>query len=307
MPTIAYDLPVRDFIGALDATGHVTHTQHRKSKITFHHNGGRLSHEGVLSVWQVRPASAHFNFDAVGSCAQFVRINEYAWATGSTDGNQQSISFEMANLTLGPEWNVAEITWRRAARLAGWIHARVFGWRPTRESIVVHHYWSSTMCAGPYIDKVYDQILSVAQASYDAFASGGAPDEGDEVSWDKELTNAEGYTDKAGNLVAATEMKVDQLRRPVPVFGENRTTDLPTEISYLPHNFAVVNTKLDGLTAAVNYLAQKLAEGGGATAEELKAAVREAIEDGIVQVDVEVRQRHEAAVANIVSADETQA
>lgn len=181
MSTIAYDLPVRDFIAALDATGHVSHTQHRKSKITFHHNGGRLSHEGVLSVWQVRPASAHFNFDAVGSCAQFVRLPEYAWATGSTIGNQESISFEMANLTLGPEWNVAEITWRRAARLAGWIHARVFGWRPTRESIVVHHYWSATTCAGPYIDKVYNQILAVAQESYDAFASGGTP-EGDDVN-----------------------------------------------------------------------------------------------------------------------------
>lgn len=169
---IAYDLPVRDFIAALDATGHVSHTQHRKSKITLHHNGGRLSHEGVLSVWQVRPASAHFNFDAAGTCAQFVRLPEYAWATGSTQGNQESISFEMANLTLGPQWNVAEVTWRSAARLAGWIHARVFGWRPTRESIVVHSYWSATTCAGPYIDSVYNQILAAAQKTYDDIING---------------------------------------------------------------------------------------------------------------------------------------
>ena len=78
--TIAYDQPVLDLIDELSATGHVTHTQHRKSKVTLHHNGGRLSHSGVLSVWQVRPASAHFNIDGLGTCAQFVKVNEYAWA-----------------------------------------------------------------------------------------------------------------------------------------------------------------------------------------------------------------------------------
>lgn len=179
---IAYDRPVRDFIAALDATGHVSHTQHRKDVVTLHHNGARLSHEGVLSVWQVRPASAHFNFDAIGSCAQFVRLPEYAWATGSTPGNQRSISIEMCNETVGPEWKVAEATWKSAARLTGWIHARVFGWRPTRDSVVVHKYWSATACAGPYIDGVYSQILAIAQQSYDAFAAGGAPDDGDDMN-----------------------------------------------------------------------------------------------------------------------------
>lgn len=172
---IAYDLSVRDFIAGLDATGHVSHTQHRKNKVTLHHNGGRLSHEGVLSVWQVRPASAHFNVDAGGTVAQFVRINEYAWATGSTPGNQDSISIEMCNETVGPEWKVGEATWKGSARLAGWIFARVIGARPTRDTLVRHKYWSATECAGPYIDKVYEQILSYAQQSYDAFVSGGVP------------------------------------------------------------------------------------------------------------------------------------
>lgn len=172
MTTIAYDLPMRDFIAGLDRTRHVTHTQHRKTRVTLHHNGGRLSHEGVLSVWQVRPASAHFNIDAAGTAAQYVRVNEYAWATGSTPGNQQSISIEMCNQTLGPDWVVSETTWRSAARLAGWLFARVIGTRPTHDTLVRHKYWSATACAGPYIDRVYDQVLLAAQQSFDRIVHG---------------------------------------------------------------------------------------------------------------------------------------
>lgn len=175
--TANYDHPLLNFIDRLDATGHVTHTQHRKDIVTLHHNGGRLSHEGVMSVWTNREASAHFNVDAKGTAAQFVRLNEYAWATGSTTGNQRSISIEMCNETIGPEWRVGELTWHAAARLAGWIHAKVFGYRPSRETLVVHHYWSSTACAGPFIDSIYDRILETSINYYNQFTAGhGGPE-----------------------------------------------------------------------------------------------------------------------------------
>lgn len=178
MTTIAYDLPMLDLIDELDATKHVSHVQHRKSKVTLHHNGGRLSHYGVLQVWQVRPASAHFNVDGPGTCAQFVRVNEYAWATGSTEGNQDSISIEMCNESLSPDWVVGESTWRAAGRLAGWLLARVIGERPSRDNLVVHKYWSATSCAGPHIDKVYNQILAVAQQTFDAIVHGIVTEKG---------------------------------------------------------------------------------------------------------------------------------
>jgi len=172
MTTINYDLPVKDLIAGLDATGHVTHTQHRKTHVTLHHNGGILSHEGVLSVWQTRPASAHFDVDRPGAVAQYVRVNEYAWATGDTEGNQRSISIEMSNETGGPNWSVAEATWKSAGRLAGWLFARVIGTRPTEDTLVVHKYWNATDCAGPYIDRVYSQILTIARQTYDRIVSG---------------------------------------------------------------------------------------------------------------------------------------
>lgn len=172
MTAIAYDLPILNLIAGLDATEHVTHTRHRKTKVTLHHNGGRLSHQGVLDVWKVRPASAHFNCDAPGTVAQYVRVAEYAWATGSTIGNSDSISIEMCNATLAPDWVVGEATWRSAARLAGWLFARVIGERPNRANLVLHSYWSATDCAGPYIRRIYDQVLVAAQQSYDRIVHG---------------------------------------------------------------------------------------------------------------------------------------
>jgi N-acetylmuramoyl-L-alanine amidase len=294
--TIAYDLPVKDLIAGLDATEHVTHTAHRKTHVTLHHNGGILSHEGVLSVWQTREASAHFDVDWYGDLAQYVRVNEYAWSCGNTEGNQRSISIEMCNETRGPEWKVREVTWRRAARLAGWLFFRVIGARPTRETLVQHKYWNPTECAGPHITSVYDHILWHAQLSYDAYASGQNPDGGDDVGFDQRLVNLEGYEDTAANFLTGAENKVDKLTRPIPVFGQDRTTTLIGEVSYLPYNFAQLNTKLDGLAAALAFLAQKVAEGGGSSAEELEAAVTRAIQGNALRVDISVQSQHEAAL-----------
>jgi hypothetical protein len=167
--TIPYDCPVANFIDALSATGHVTHTSYKKTSVTLHHNAGRLSHQDVLDVWRVRPASAHFDVDAAGAVAQYVKVHEYAWAVGNTVGNQTSISIEMANATLAPDWTVAEATWKNAARLAGWLSAEVTGERPSTSNLFYHHRWSSTLCAGPYMDRVYDEVLAAAQAASDHF------------------------------------------------------------------------------------------------------------------------------------------
>jgi CW_7 repeat/N-acetylmuramoyl-L-alanine amidase len=167
--TIAYDKPVKNLIDQLSATGHVTHRSYKKTSVTLHHNGGRLSHEGVLSVWKTRPASAHFDVDAKGAVAQYVKVNEYAWAVGNMAGNQSTISIEMANATLAPDWTVADDTWESAARLAGWLFYKVVGARPTKNNFFYHHKWSATACAGPYMDKIYAKVLKAAQTAYDGF------------------------------------------------------------------------------------------------------------------------------------------
>lgn len=172
--TIAYDKLVKNLIDQLSATGHVTHTAYTKKSVTLHHNGGRLSHEGVLSVWKTRPASAHFDADGVGALAQYVKVNEYAWAVGNAQGNRETISIEMANKTTSPDWTVADATWQAAARLAGWLLFKVVGQRPSKDNLFYHKHWSSTECAGPYMDKIYAKVLKAAQDAYDAFKKAAA-------------------------------------------------------------------------------------------------------------------------------------
>ena len=167
--TIAYDLPVKNLIDELSATGHVTHKAYKKTSVTLHHNGARLSHGGVLSVWQVRPASAHFDIDGKGAACQYVKPNEYAWAVGNTAGNMSTISIEMANAEVGGKWPVSEVTWKAAARLAAWLFAKVIGERPSKDNFFYHHHWSATACAGPFMDSIYDQVLAEAQRCFDAF------------------------------------------------------------------------------------------------------------------------------------------
>src|ERR1700712_933423 len=111
MTTIAYDKSMADFVAGLSATKHVTHTKYKKTSVTFHHNGGNLTHAGILSVWKTREASAHFDIDSHGRAAQYVHVQEYAWAVGNRSGNESSISIEMANSSFSPKWEVAEITW----------------------------------------------------------------------------------------------------------------------------------------------------------------------------------------------------
>lgn len=173
--TINYDKAVADFIAGLDATGHVTHTKHRKTSVTFHHNGGRLSLQGILDVWKTRAASAHFQVDGAGAVGQYVRLTEYAWATGNTQGNQESVSIEMANATTAPGWTVADVTVEEACRLAGWIFARAFGFAPTRDNVHHHFDWKSTTCSGPYIRSIREQMFQRVLAHYNAFVGGGAP------------------------------------------------------------------------------------------------------------------------------------
>ncbi|WP_328540602.1 peptidoglycan recognition protein family protein [Streptomyces sp. NBC_00344] len=172
---IAYDKPVKNLIDQLSATGHVTHIAYTKKSVTLHHNAGRFSHEGVLNLWKTRPASAHFDVDSAGAVAQYVKVNEYAWAVGNQTGNQETISIEMADATLAPAWTVADATWKSAARLAGWLFFKVIGERPSKSNFFYHHHWSSTECAGPYMDTIYDNVLKAAQDAYDSFKSADTP------------------------------------------------------------------------------------------------------------------------------------
>jgi hypothetical protein len=170
MTTINYDLPIEDLVDALSATGHVTHESFAKTSVTFHHNGGvGNSHEDVLNTWKSRPASAHFDVDTSGMIAQYVKVDEFAWATGNNEGNQHSISIEMADFTGDPNWEISDVTWKAAARLAAWLFVHQIGVRPDSSNVFPHQHWVSTDCPGPWVIHNFSSILGEIQHQYDNF------------------------------------------------------------------------------------------------------------------------------------------
>lgn len=175
MSTINYDQPVVDLIAGLNATGHVTHESFKKTSVTFHHNGGvNVSHQGVLDTWKYRAASAHFDVDSSGSVAQYVDVNEYAWAVGNTGGNESSISIEQADASGSPDYVVGDATWKAACRLAAWLFIHVIGEAPSSSNIFPHQHWSSTDCPGPWVTNHFGMYVSEVQSQY-AILKGGSP------------------------------------------------------------------------------------------------------------------------------------
>lgn len=170
MTTIHYDRPVKDLIDELSETGHVYHTKYRKKSVTFHHNAGNLTFDDVLRTWTFNKASAHFDVNGSAAVAQYVEVHEYAWAVGNTEGNQETISIEMANKTGAPHWEVDEITWKEAARLAAWLFVHVIEEEPTNENVLLHKHWSATACPGPYIQSIYHKLLAEVQKHYKEFS-----------------------------------------------------------------------------------------------------------------------------------------
>lgn len=168
MTTISYDHSVKDLIEELSATKHVTHQSFKKTSVTIHHNGAvHDSHEDVLNTWKTREASAHFDVDVDGNVAQYVKVDEYAWATGNTSGNETSISIEMADATGSPNWQISEATLTSMEHLAAWLFVHIIGTRPNSNNFFMHRHWVATDCPGPFVVRNFSQILAKVQAQYD--------------------------------------------------------------------------------------------------------------------------------------------
>jgi len=166
---INYDRPIKNLIDQLSATGHVTHTASTKHTVTLHHNGDpnkSCSHEDVLNTWKTREASAHFDVDVNGAIAQYVQVNEIAWADGNWNGNVSDISIEMADMN--SSFVIAPATWLNAARLAAWLFANVIHVRPDTSNVFPHQHWTSTDCPGPWVMNNWNTILGEIQKQYDA-------------------------------------------------------------------------------------------------------------------------------------------
>ncbi|MHB9782517.1 GBS Bsp-like repeat-containing protein, partial [Streptococcus sp. 10F2] len=130
-------------------------------RIVIHHNAG-MSDEGARATWYIRngnETSAHYQVtpDKIWGV---VPENEVAWHAGHYPTNQRSIGIEHLNNSLGPEWTIAEETYRNSAKLIADISLR-YNIPLDRDHVIGHDEVSATLCPGG-ID--IDKLLSMAKA-----------------------------------------------------------------------------------------------------------------------------------------------
>ncbi|WP_332645096.1 N-acetylmuramoyl-L-alanine amidase [Aeromicrobium sp.] len=127
------------------------------------------------NVWQNREASAHYGVDG-NLVRQFVWDKDRAWSTGSSTGNQYGISIEHANSTAGPQWLVADNTWKTGARLAAHLHKTYKLGRPVSGvTLRKHSSFTATACPGPYLGSTaWGKYVAECQRVYDSI-TGATP------------------------------------------------------------------------------------------------------------------------------------
>ena len=151
------------------------------NKIVVHYNAGDLTVEGCYSVWQTRPASAHYQVESSGRIGQLVWDSDTAWHASNWDVNCSSIGIEHANKADG---TITEACLDNGAHLVAALCKHFGLGRPQwLVNIFPHKYFAATSCPGQIYGSQKDAYIQRAQQWYDQMVNGGqAPSSGSTVS-----------------------------------------------------------------------------------------------------------------------------
>lgn len=136
------------------------------NKIVVHYNAGDLTVEGCYSVWQTRPASAHYQVESGGRIGQLVNDWDTAWHAGDWNANITSIGIEHANKAGG---YITDACLDAGAHLVAAL-CKYYGLgRPEwLKNVFPHKYFQATACPGQIYGAQKDAYIKRAQEWYDA-------------------------------------------------------------------------------------------------------------------------------------------
>lgn len=160
------------------------------NKIIIHYNAGDLTVEGCYSVWQNRPASAHYQVESSGRIGQLVWDGDTAWHAGNWDANCSSIGIEHANKAGG---YISEACLDAGAHLVAAL-CKYYGLgRPKwKVNVFPHNHFAATSCPGRLQDEQRDAYMQKAQQWYDQMVNGAeAPSKPSKPSTGNKKTNEE--------------------------------------------------------------------------------------------------------------------
>lgn len=160
------------------------------NKIIIHYNAGDLTVEGCYSVWQNRPASAHYQVESSGRIGQLVWDSDTAWHAGNWDANCSSIGIEHANKAGG---YISEACLDAGAHLVAAL-CKYYGLgRPKwKVNVFPHNHFSATSCPGRLQDEQRDAYMQKAHQWYDQMVNGAeAPSKPSKPSTGNKKSNEE--------------------------------------------------------------------------------------------------------------------
>lgn len=136
-------------------------------KITIHHMAGNLTVEqcGAVFAPTSRKASSNYGIGTDGRIGMYVEEKDRAWTSSSPDNDNQAVTIEVANNTLGTNWTVSDKAMASLIDLCVDICKRNGIQRlnftgDKTGNLTMHCYFKSTLCPGPYLKSKFPYIAS---------------------------------------------------------------------------------------------------------------------------------------------------
>lgn len=136
-------------------------------KITIHHMAGNLTVEqcGAVFAPTSRKASSNYGIGTDGRIGMYVEEKDRAWTSSSPDNDNQAVTIEVANNTIGPNWTVSDKAMTSLIDLCVDICKRNGIQRlnftgDKTGNLTMHCYFKSTLCPGPYLKSKFPYIAS---------------------------------------------------------------------------------------------------------------------------------------------------
>ncbi len=178
-----------------------------------------------------RQASANYCIGYDGDVALNVEEENRAWTSSSNWADQRAITYELANSTIGGQWEVSDKTLRKAIIMLAEQHKR-YGLKKatytgdTSGTLWRHDWFVNTNCPGPYLSSklpyMADEINKILNQS-EPIVTGAKVEKpktdkqlADEVIKGIHGTGAERKA-KLGNRYDAVQKLVDDMFKPKPV------------------------------------------------------------------------------------------
>ena len=157
-------------------------TKPRKNKITkivIHHMAGNLTVEACGNVFAntSRQASSNYGIGTDGRVGMYVEECNRAWTSGNATVDNQAITIEVANDTIGGNWHVSDKALTKTIELCADICKRnnierLIFTGDKNGNLVAHRYYQATACPGeylyskfPYIAEEVNKLLGTKPAS----------------------------------------------------------------------------------------------------------------------------------------------